>query len=234
MTKDEFELRGRLATLLCWHRLTKAEEEDLLSFAAAQPKQEPPPWWAAVEKIIEEYGLQAIDFAADFKEAMKDARQEPVSLRRGDILRCIETDELCTVWATSTTGKTLVKWSANNFGNYTAEQIGELFWLEPAPVQPDEVGHNDWGFPIAAPEQKLMHPAINKMYEDYFVQKKHLDKCFRESSAAQRKPLTDEEIYAMCTDFHSWSEWDGAEYQKGWLNLCRAIEAAHGIKETTK
>ena len=57
--------------------------------------------------------------------------QEPVSLRRGDILRCIETDELCTVWATSTTGKTLIKWSANNFGNYTAEQIGELFWLEP-------------------------------------------------------------------------------------------------------
>ena len=49
----------------------------------------------------------------------------------------------------------------------------------------------------------------------------------------QRKPLTDEEIYAMCTDFHSWSEWDGAEYQKGWLNLCRAIEAAHGIKEGT-
>ncbi|MEN9901112.1 MAG: hypothetical protein RLZZ152_2156, partial [Pseudomonadota bacterium] len=100
----------------------------------AQPA-EPPPWWAAVEKILEEYGLQAIDFAADFKEAMKDAtRQEPVSLRRGDILRCIETDELCAVWATSTTGKTLVKWSANNFGNYTAEQIGELFWLEPAPV----------------------------------------------------------------------------------------------------
>jgi hypothetical protein len=55
---------------------------------------------------------------------------EPVKLRRGDILRCIETDELCTVWATSTTGKTLVKWAANDFGNYTAEQIGELFWLE--------------------------------------------------------------------------------------------------------
>ena len=54
-----------------------------------------------------------------------------VKLRRGDILQCIETDELCTVWSTSTTGKTLVKWSANNFGNYTAEQIGELFWLEP-------------------------------------------------------------------------------------------------------
>jgi len=36
MTKDEFELRGKLATLKCWHRLSQEEEEDLLSFAAAQ------------------------------------------------------------------------------------------------------------------------------------------------------------------------------------------------------
>lgn len=57
--------------------------------------------------------------------------QEPVKLRRGDVLRCIETDELCTVWATSTTHKTLVKWGGNDFSDYTAEQIGELFWLEP-------------------------------------------------------------------------------------------------------
>lgn len=49
----------------------------------------------------------------------------------------------------------------------------------------------------------------------------------------QRKPLTDEAIYAMCDDFHNWSEWDGGEYQRLWLNLCRAIEAAHGIKENT-
>jgi hypothetical protein len=41
MTKDEFELRGKLATLKCWHRLTQEEEEDLLRFAAAQPAQEP-------------------------------------------------------------------------------------------------------------------------------------------------------------------------------------------------
>ena len=67
-------------------------------------------------------------------EYPQQTKQEPVKLRRGDVLRCIETDELCTVWATSTTGKTLVKWSANNFGDYTAEQIGELFWIEPAPV----------------------------------------------------------------------------------------------------
>jgi hypothetical protein len=52
-------------------------------------------------------------------------------LHRGDILRCIETDELCTVEATSTTGKTMVKWASNDFAEYTAEQIGELFWIEP-------------------------------------------------------------------------------------------------------
>ena len=40
MTKDEFELRGKLAALLCWHRLTQAEQEDLLRFAAAQLAQE--------------------------------------------------------------------------------------------------------------------------------------------------------------------------------------------------
>jgi len=60
-----------------------------------------------------------------------EANDEPVKLRRGDILRCNESDELCTVWATSTSGKTLVKWKDNDFGNYTAEQIGELFWIEP-------------------------------------------------------------------------------------------------------
>jgi hypothetical protein len=40
------------------------------------------------------------------------------------------------------------------------------------------------------PEQKPMHPEIKKMYEDYF------DRCFRESSAAQRTwvGLTDDEI----------------------------------------
>ena len=61
---------------------------------------------------------------------------EPVKLRRGDILRCMESNALCTVWSTSTTGRTLVKWSANDFGTYTAEQIGELFWIEPPEQEP--------------------------------------------------------------------------------------------------
>jgi hypothetical protein len=36
--QNEFALRGKLANLLCWHRLTQAEEDDLLRFAAAQRK----------------------------------------------------------------------------------------------------------------------------------------------------------------------------------------------------
>ena len=36
-------------------------------------RKEPPDWFHAVENILNEYGLQAIDFAADFKAAMKDA-----------------------------------------------------------------------------------------------------------------------------------------------------------------
>jgi hypothetical protein len=54
-----------------------------------------------------------------------------LALHRGDVLRCIETDELCTVETTSTSGKTGVKWASNDFAEYTAEQIGELFWIEP-------------------------------------------------------------------------------------------------------
>jgi hypothetical protein len=33
--KDEFELRGTLASLKCWHRLTEEEADDLVRFAAA-------------------------------------------------------------------------------------------------------------------------------------------------------------------------------------------------------
>lgn len=38
---------------------------------------EPPPWWPAVENILNEYGLQAVDFVADFKAAQQAEAQEP-------------------------------------------------------------------------------------------------------------------------------------------------------------
>ena len=82
------------------------------------------------------------------REALAQPPLPVHKLRRGDILRCIETDELCTVWSTSTTGQTLVKWSANDFGTYTAAQIGELFWIEQQaePVKWDKpsASFNEW------------------------------------------------------------------------------------------
>lgn len=36
-------------------------------------RPEPPPWWPAVENILKEHGLSAIDFVADFKSAMNYA-----------------------------------------------------------------------------------------------------------------------------------------------------------------
>jgi len=44
---------------------------------ALAQRTEPPAWFPAVENILKEYGLQAMDFVADFKEAMKDAEQSP-------------------------------------------------------------------------------------------------------------------------------------------------------------
>lgn len=47
-------------------------------------KKEPPPGWPAVEAILNEYGLQAIDFVAAFKAAMKQGEQQPVAKYIGE------------------------------------------------------------------------------------------------------------------------------------------------------
>lgn len=44
----------------------------------AKKMVEPPPWWPAVENILNEYGLQAIDFVADFKAALAQQSNEQV------------------------------------------------------------------------------------------------------------------------------------------------------------
>ena len=43
--------------------------------ALAQPAQEPPSEWALIKNILDEYGLQAISFVADWKAAQPE--QEP-------------------------------------------------------------------------------------------------------------------------------------------------------------
>jgi hypothetical protein len=49
-------------------------------------RTEPPAWFHAVENILNEYGLQAIDFVADFKAAMKDAeRSQRAWVGSGDL-----------------------------------------------------------------------------------------------------------------------------------------------------
>jgi len=45
----------------------------------AQPAQEPPSEWAGSKAILDEYGLQAIDFVADFKATLAQPAQEPVA-----------------------------------------------------------------------------------------------------------------------------------------------------------
>ena len=66
----------------------------------------------------------------------------------------------------------------------------------------------------AQPEQKPMHPQLKAMLEEYF------DKCFSES-APQRKPLTNEEIEVLLSEYKP---------AYAWFQFARAIEAAHGIK----
>ena len=40
---------------------------------------QPPSEWAGIKAILDEYGLQAIDFVADFKAALAQPAQEPVA-----------------------------------------------------------------------------------------------------------------------------------------------------------
>jgi hypothetical protein len=66
----------------------------------------PPAWFPAVENILNEYGLQAIDFVADFKAAMKDAEQ----LQRQWV--GLSQDELDAMFSNTIKGKKLVNWVA--------------------------------------------------------------------------------------------------------------------------
>ena len=136
------------------------------------------------------------------RQAIAEAeKQEPVALRRGDILRCIETDDLCTVWATSTTGKTLVYWGGNDFDDYTAEQIGELFWVEPKAKDLEDAAERSDNY-------AAFHAGVR--YANTHPQPK-------------REPLTDEQILNLARGHYS-------PHQRPEISFARAIEAAHGIK----
>jgi hypothetical protein len=53
--------------------------ETITALKAALEQAEPPPEWEAINNIIAEYGLQAIDFVADWKAALEQPAQEPVA-----------------------------------------------------------------------------------------------------------------------------------------------------------
>ena len=189
----------------------------------------------------------------EIEAALAQPEQEPVKLRRGDILRCIETDELCTVWFTSTTGKTRVKWSANNFGDYTKEQIGELFWLE---TEPDDLElaaeksdnyaafHAGYRFAVAHHLAQPEQEPVAHMYPCDLEEFKSKEMCAYAYSIEyvsaskgetiplyttppQRKPLTDEQIDQIADEFIvDYRIPAGSHY-----DFAQAIEAAHGIKE---
>ena len=61
----------------------------LVAAKALAQRTEPPDWFPAVENILKEYGLQAMDFVADFKAAMKDAEQ---SQRTEPLIGCVNHD----------------------------------------------------------------------------------------------------------------------------------------------
>jgi hypothetical protein len=64
---------GADITMSWWHEPPLPIGTKLFTYPPQ--RTEPPDWFPAVENILNEYGLQAIDFVADFKAAMKDAEQ---------------------------------------------------------------------------------------------------------------------------------------------------------------
>jgi hypothetical protein len=58
----------------CQHGWLRGEQCEICN--AAQPAQEPPSEWEGIKAILDEYGLQAIDFVADFKAAVAQPAQD--------------------------------------------------------------------------------------------------------------------------------------------------------------
>ena len=58
------------------HRAIHAHAITAIKEALAQPAQEPPSEWAGIKAILDEYGLQAIDFVADWKAAQEYSRSK--------------------------------------------------------------------------------------------------------------------------------------------------------------
>jgi hypothetical protein len=187
--QNEFELRGKLANLKCWHRLTQKEVEDLLSFAAAQPAQEP-------YKGMSEYMAQA------------------------------------------TKGRVRIDPATGDVG------IGTPPAAQPAPVPLAHiVGEIDHGGKVWTPAAQ-QEPVADGLIRDYInallankpdlaakSTKRMADYVFTTPPAAQRQPLTINEITAIEEKVYMQTTHKGKPAFEYAHALIRAIEAAHGIKE---
>jgi hypothetical protein len=71
--------QGWLEVIAEW--ADRAREAEAKLKAAAQ--RQPPEWWPAVENILNEYGLQAIDFVADFKAAQINSTTSAAPVQDG-------------------------------------------------------------------------------------------------------------------------------------------------------
>jgi hypothetical protein len=210
LTEDEIK---QIQASVALERKAENARELGLDYEPLEAKDEPVATIDSLEQEIYENTRQFVSL--DVMEWMlkryyttppqQEAKDEPVKLRRGDILRCNESDELCTVWATSTSGKTLVKWKDNDFGNYTAEQIGELFWIEPK--EEDE------------PDYKALWQQMCERCDE-------LDK-----KLTQRKPLTDEEIRKWWASENGLEDCDMCKIDD-FILVARAIEAKLKEKNT--
>jgi hypothetical protein len=67
--REPSEWREMVVVSLVREGIDKHRARELADHFAAQP--EPPPEWEAIDNIIAEYGLQAIDFVADWKAAQR-------------------------------------------------------------------------------------------------------------------------------------------------------------------
>ena len=67
--QEPSQWRDMVVVSLVREGIDKHRARELADHFAAQP--EPPPEWEAIDNIIAEYGLQAIDFVADWKAAQR-------------------------------------------------------------------------------------------------------------------------------------------------------------------
>ena len=77
---DELNPRKRQACAAITALREALEQPTVKQSLTTQPaQQEPPPFWPVVEHLLEEYGLQLVDFVGEYHKATQAAQQEPVA-----------------------------------------------------------------------------------------------------------------------------------------------------------